>query len=238
MKFAGKDGKEDYVWGTSWGVSTRLMGALIMAHSDDEGLILPPKLAPIQVVIVPIFRSEEDLAKIAEKANLIKDQLRAKGISVKFDNRDTHKPGWKFAEYEMQGVPVRIAMGMRDLENNTVEVARRDTKEKQVISFDDLVGTVEQLMVDIQENIYQRALTFREENTHTADTYEEFKDLIENKGGFIMAHWDGTIETEAKIKEETKATIRCILLDQKEEEGTCIYSGKPSKKRVVFAKAY
>ena len=238
VKFAGKDGKEDYVWGTSWGVSTRLMGALIMAHSDDEGLILPPKLAPTQVVIVPIFRSEEDLAKIAEKANLVKDQLRAKGISVKFDNRDTHKPGWKFAEYEMQGVPVRIAMGMRDLENNTVEVARRDTKEKQVISFDDLVSTVEQLMVDIQENIYQRALTFREKNTHTANTYEEFKDLIENKGGFVMAHWDGTIETEAKIKEETKATIRCILLDQEEEEGTCIYSGKPSKKRVVFAKAY
>jgi len=214
------------------------MGALVMAHSDDEGLISPPKLAPIQVVIVPIFRSEEDLAKISEKANQIKDELKAKGISVKFDNRDTHKPGWKFAEYEMQGVPVRIAMGMRDLENGTVEVARRDTKEKMILSFDDLVNKVEHLMEAIQDNIYQRALTFREENSHNADTYDEFKDIIENKGGFVYAHWDGTTETEEKIQEETKATIRCIPFNQKEEDGKCIYSGKPSKGRVVFAKAY
>ena len=238
VKFAGKDGKEDYVWGTSWGVSTRLMGALIMAHSDDEGLILPPKLAPIQVVIVPIFRSEEDLSKISEKANQIKNELKAKGISVKFDNRDTHKPGWKFAEYEMQGVPVRIAMGMRDLENNTVEIARRDTKEKMTLSFEDLVPKIEHLMEAIQDNIYQRALTFREENSHRADTYVEFKDIIENKGGFVYAHWDGTTETEEKIQGETKATIRCIPFDQKKEEGKCIYSGKPSTGRVVFAKAY
>ena len=238
VKFAGKDGKEDYVWGTSWGVSTRLMGALVMAHSDDEGLILPPKLAPIQVVIVPIFRSEEDLAKITEKVDIIKSELKAKGISVKYDDRDTHRPGFKFAEYEMQGVPVRIAIGARDLENGTVEVARRDTKEKMTLSFDDLVHKVEHLMEAIQDNIYQRALTFRDDNSHHVNTYEEFKDVIENKGGFVYAHWDGTTETEEKIQEETKATIRCIPFDQKEEDGTCIYSGKPSKGRVVFAKAY
>ena len=238
VKFAGKDGKEEYVWGTSWGVSTRLMGALIMAHSDDEGLILPPKLAPIQVVIVPIFRSEEELHKITEKANQIKKELKVKGVSVKFDDRDTQRPGFKFAEYELQGVPICIAIGARDLDNGTVEVARRDTKEKMTLSFDDLVNKVEHLMSAIQDNIYQRALTFREENSHYVNTYQEFKETIENKGGFVYAHWDGTTETEEKIQEETKATIRCIPFDQKKEEGKCIYSGKPSKGRVVFAKAY
>lgn len=238
VKFAGKDGKEDYVWGTSWGVSTRLMGALIMAHSDDEGLILPPKLAPIQVVIVPIYRSDEEFSAISTKADEISRELKAKGISVKYDDRDTQRPGFKFAEYELQGVPVRIAIGPRDLENGTVEIARRDTKEKMVLSFDDLVAKVEHLMEAIQDNIYQRALTFRDDNTHIANSYAEFKDLIANKGGFVYAHWDGTAESEEKIKEETKATIRCIPLNQKKEDGKCIYSGNPSKGRVVFAKSY
>ncbi len=238
VKYATKEGKDEYVWGTSWGVSTRLMGALIMAHSDDDGLVLPPKLAPIQVVIVPIYRKDEELEKISEVANKFKSELQAKGISVKFDDRDTQKPGWKFAEYELKGVPVRIAIGPKDLEKGTVEIARRDTKEKQFVEQDKTVDFIEQLLDEIQENIYKKAADFKEENTRTADSYEEFKELLESKGGFIYAHWDGTSETEEKIKAETKATIRCIPLNSNEEEGTCIYSGKPSKGRVLFAKAY
>ncbi len=238
VKFAGKDGKEEYVWGTSWGVSTRLMGALIMAHSDDEGLILPPKLAPIQVVIVPIFKGEEQFNAISTLANKLKTQLQDKGISVKFDDRDTSSPGWKFAEYELKGVPVRIAIGPRDLENGTVEIARRDTKEKQVVAVDSVVEQITKLMSDMQENIYKRALDFRTAHTTRVDTYEEFKQVLDGKSGFVLAHWDGTPETEEKIKTETKATIRCIPLEAENEEGKCIYSGKPSKGRVVFARAY
>ena len=238
VKFADKEGKLEHVWATSWGVSTRLIGALIMAHSDDNGLVLPPKLAPIQVVIVPIYKGEEQLSQISEKVNIIKKNLEAKGISVKFDDRDTQKPGWKFAEYELKGVPVRIAIGPRDIENNTLEIARRDTLEKETKSQDGIENYIEELLVKIQDNIYQKALKFRENNTFKADTYDEFKDIIENKGGFVLAHWDGTPETEQKIKEETKATIRIIPLDAKEELGKCIYSGKPSNKRVIFAKAY
>jgi prolyl-tRNA synthetase len=238
VKFSGKDGKLDYVWGTSWGVSTRLMGALIMAHSDDDGLIIPPKLAPIHVVIVPIFKTDEELSRISEKADLISKELRKQGYSVKYDNRDTQKPGFKFAEWELKGVPVRIAIGPRDLENGTVEVARRDTKEKQVMKLDDITTSVPALLDTIQKNIYQRALTFRQQMTSRVDTYDEFKKVLEEKGGFIAAHWDGTAETEQKIKEETKATIRCIPLDAKEEAGKCIYSGKPSTRRVLFAVAY
>ncbi|MEQ8243233.1 MAG: proline--tRNA ligase [Fulvivirga sp.] len=238
VKFAGKDGKEDYVWGTSWGVSTRLMGALIMAHSDDEGLILPPKLAPIQVVIVPIFKGEEQLAQVSKVAGKLKNELQALNISVKFDDRDTSSPGWKFAEYELKGVPVRVAIGPRDLENGTLEIARRDTKEKQIFKVEDAVAHINHLMTDIQENIYKRAFDFRADNTTEVETYDEFKQVLDTKGGFVFAHWDGTAETEDKIKEETKATIRCITLDFKEEAGTCIYSGKPSKGKVVFARAY
>lgn len=238
VKFTGKDGKLDHVWGTSWGVSTRLMGALIMAHSDDEGLVLPPKLAPIHVVIVPIFRSEEDLAKLTEKANEISASLRKQGLSVKFDNRDTYKPGYKFAEWELKGVPVRIAIGPRDLENGTVEVARRDTKEKQVIKLDDVASEIPKLLDAIQENIYQRALTFRTNMITSVNSYEEFKKVLDEKTGFVLAHWDGSPETEAAIKEETKATIRCIPLDAKDEAGVCMYSGKPSARRVMFARAY
>jgi prolyl-tRNA synthetase len=237
VKFTGKDGKLDYVWATSWGVSTRLMGALIMAHSDDDGLVLPPKLAPIQVVIVPIYKSEEQLNAISEVALRIKADLQKRNISVKYDDRDTQKPGWKFAEYEFKGVPLRIAIGPRDLENQTVEVARRDTKEKSVIHMTDLALKVEHLLDHIQEGIYNKALSFRETKTLKADTYDEFKKLLD-EGGFVYAHWDGTTETELKIKEETKATIRCIPLDNKQENGTCIYSGKPSRQRVVFARAY
>ena len=238
VKFAGKDGKEEYVWGTSWGVSTRLMGALIMAHSDDEGLVLPPKLAPIQTVIVPIFKGEEQLAQISEVANKLKKELNQLDISVKFDDRDTSSPGWKFAEYELKGVPVRVAIGPRDLENGTVEIARRDTKEKQIVSLDNAVEYIKNLMTEIQENIYNRAIDFRANNTTEVETYDEFKKVLDTKAGFVMAHWDGTAETEERIKEETKATIRCIPLDFKEEEGKCIYSGKPSKGKVVFARAY
>ncbi|WP_305982102.1 proline--tRNA ligase [Roseivirga thermotolerans] len=239
VKFATKEGGLEYVWGTSWGVSTRLMGALIMAHSDDQGLVLPPKLAPIQVVIVPIYKGDDQLAQISEKVAEIQSKLRAKGISVKFDSRDTHKPGFKFAEWELKGVPVRLAIGPRDLENNTLEIARRDTGEKQ--SFDlseDIALKVESLLEDIQKNIYQKAINFRESHTTEVNSYNEFKEVLEGKGGFVSAHWDGTAETEEKIKEETKATIRCIPLDQKQEDGACIYSGKPSKGRVLFAKAY
>lgn len=238
VKFADKEGKLEYVWGTSWGVSTRLMGALIMAHSDDEGLVLPPKLAPIQVVIVPIFKNEEQLSAIRQLAEKLQAELKNLGISVKFDDRDTNTPGWKFAEYELKGVPVRMAIGPRDLENGTIEVARRDTKEKQVVKADEVVQKVQQLMEEIQENIYKKAFSFREEKTTKADSYEEFKSVLDDKGGFVLAHWDGTAETEEKIKEETKATIRCIPMDAPEEQGKCVYSGKPSEKRVLFARAY
>ena len=237
VKFTNREGKQEFVWATSWGVSTRLIGALIMAHSDDDGLILPPALAPIQVVIVPIYKGEDQLKQITEKVDVIVAELKAKNISVKYDDRDTHKPGWKFAEYELKGIPVRIAIGPRDLENGTVEVARRDTKEKSVMQLTDLSLKVEHLLTQIQENIYQRASDFRESHTYKADTYEEFKNKLD-EGGFVMAHWDGTPETETKIKEETKATIRCIPLENKLEAGTCIYSGKPSTQRVVFARAY
>jgi prolyl-tRNA synthetase len=238
VKFANKEGKLDYVWGTSWGVSTRLMGALIMAHSDDEGLVLPPKLAPIQVVIVPIFKGEEQLAKISEKVQALRKELLAKGISVKFDTRETQTPGWKFADYELKGVPLRIAIGPRDLENGTAEVARRDTKKKKVYPLEGLALQIETLLDDIQQNVYQKAFNFRQANTTKVDTYEAFKEVLDSKGGFILAHWDGTSQTEEKIKEETKATIRCIPMNAEPEEGKCIYSGKPSGKRVIFARAY
>ncbi len=238
VKFATKDGGLEHVWGTSWGVSTRLMGALVMAHSDDEGLVLPPKLAPIQVVIVPIYKGDEQLAQISEKVLQLKKELEAKGISVKFDDRDTERPGFKFAEWELKGVPVRIAIGARDLENGTAEVARRDTKEKSSQQFDSLATYIPALLDEIQENIYNKALAYREEHTTKVDSYEEFKDVLENKGGFVLAHWDGTPETEERIKEETKATIRCIALDTPEEDGVDMITGKPSKRRVYFAKAY
>ncbi len=237
VRFTGKDGKQDFVWATSWGVSTRLMGALIMAHSDDDGLVLPPQLAPIQVVIVPIFKGEEQLQTISVVAEKIVADLRSKNISVKYDNSDTNKPGWKFAEYELKGVPVRIAIGPRDIENGTVEVARRDTKEKSVMQLTDLTLKIEHLLTQIQDNIYRKAVDYRETHTFKADSYEEFKRLVE-EGGFIYAHWDGTPETEKKIKDETKATIRCIPLNNKSEEGKCILTGNPSKQRVIFAKAY
>lgn len=238
VKFATKEGKQEYVWATSWGVSTRLMGALIMSHSDDNGLVLPPKLAPVQVVIVPIYKGDEGLKKVSDVALQIKSKLQAKGISVKYDDRDSQRPGWKFAEYEMKGVPVRIAIGERDLANGTVEVARRDTLEKETLSVTDLDIKIEHLLQNIQDNLYKIALTRREEMTHRANTYEEFKKLLDEKGGFIYAHWDGTPETEEKIKEETKATIRCIPLNNPQENGVCIYSGKPSSQRVLFARAY
>lgn len=237
VKFSDRENKLEHVWGTSWGVSTRLMGALIMAHSDDEGLVLPPNLAPIQVVIVPIYKGDDQLKAILEKAEAIKAALKPQGIAVKIDDRDTYRPGFKFAEWELKGVPVRIAMGARDLENGTVEIARRDTKEKNTYSFDEAAEVVKNLLEEIQENIYQKALTYRDENIRNADSWEEFKVELE-KGGFIAAHWDGTAETEEKIKDETKATIRCIPLNNKQEEGVCVYSGKPSKQRVLFAKAY
>ncbi len=238
VRFTTKEGKEDFVWATSWGVSTRLMGALIMAHSDDNGLVLPPKLAPFQVVIVPIFKDASQLDAISEKVNTIVAKLRALDISVKYDNNDNKKPGWKFAEYELKGVPVRIAIGPRDLENGTVEVARRDTLEKQVVSMDGIESYIKQLLNDIQDNIYNKAFAFRTEMTTPVETFEEFKDVLQNKGGFISAHWDGTSETEQKIKDETKATIRCIPFDQVPEEGKCVYSGEPSKGRVLFALSY
>ncbi|MDX5423617.1 MAG: proline--tRNA ligase [Hymenobacteraceae bacterium] len=238
VKFATKEGGLEHVWGTSWGVSTRLMGALVMTHSDDEGLVLPPKLAPIQVVIVPIYKGEEQLAQISEKVLQLKKELEAKGISVKFDDRDTERPGFKFAEWELKGVPVRIAIGGRDLENGTAEVARRDTKEKSTQQFASLTDYIPALLDEIQENIFNKALAFREEHTTKVDSYEEFKDVLESKGGFVLAHWDGTPETEERIKEETKATIRCIALDTPEEDGVDMLTGKPSKRRVYFAKAY
>ncbi|MDL2255120.1 proline--tRNA ligase [Parabacteroides sp. OttesenSCG-928-K15] len=237
VTFIDKEGKQEYAWATSWGVSTRLIGALIMAHSDDNGLVLPPKLAPTQVVIVPIYRSEEQLNQIREKVNGIVANLRAMGISVKFDDADNKKPGWKFAEYELKGVPVRLAMGGRDLENNTVEVMRRDKLEKETISCDGIEEYVKNLLDDIQENIFRKAYDYRETHTISVDTYEEFKEKIED-GLFILAHWDGTAETEEQIKAETKATIRCIPLEGDKTPGTCMVTGKPSAQRVLFARAY
>lgn len=238
VKFASKDGKLDYVWGTSWGVSTRLMGALIMAHSDDDGLVLPPKLAPIHVVIVPIFRSEDELKKISAAIDPIIKELRQRGYAVKFDNRDSQKPGFKFAEWELKGVPVRLAIGPRDLENGTIEIARRDTKAKETRNLNQIALEIPKLLEDIQENIYQKALKFRTEMITQVNSFEEFKSVLDGKTGFVSAHWDGTMETENAIKDETKATIRCIPLDARPEEGLCIYSGKPSNKRVLFARAY
>lgn len=237
VKFINKENKLDYVWATSWGVSTRLMGALIMTHSDDNGLVLPPKLAPIQVVIVPIYRSQEQLDTINAKVAPIVENLKKQGISVKYDNSDNKRPGFKFADYELKGVPVRLVLGARDIENGTIEVMRRDTLEKETVSIEGIEGYVEKLLDDIQNNIYTKALSHRLEMTTKVDTWEDFKTQIE-KGGFILAHWDGTTETEEKIKEETKATIRCIPLDGEEEEGKCIYTGKPSKRRVIFARNY
>ncbi len=238
VKFTSKEGKKEYVWATSWGVSTRLIGGLIMTHSDDLGLVLPPKLAPIQVVIVPIYRGEEQLEAISERMDLIMKELRKKGISVKFDDRDTYRPGAKFAEYELKGVPVRIAIGNRDLENGTLEVARRDTLEKQTVPQNEAVVFIENLLEEIQDNLFSKAIQYRKEHTTEVVTFDEFKKAIKNKGGFVSAHWDGTEETEDRIKEYTKATIRCIPNDAKEEIGICVLTGKPSTKRVLFAKAY
>ena len=237
VQFLNKENKLDYVWGTSWGVSTRLMGALIMAHSDDAGLVLPPKLAPVQVVIVPIYRNDEQLATLSEKLKPLVMELRKAGISVKYDDSDANKPGWKFAEYELRGVPVRLAMGGRDLENGTIELARRDLKTKETVPFDGLTERIQTLLDDIQQNIYERAKAFRAENTFRVDTRAEFEEQIE-KGGFLLAHWDGTSETEEAIKEATKATIRCIPFDQEPEAGLDPFSGQPSQGRVVFARAY
>lgn len=237
VKFADKEGKQEYVWATSWGVSTRLMGALIMSHSDDNGLVLPPKLAPFQVVIIPIHRSEEQLAQINEKVAGIVSSLKALGISVKYDNADNKKPGWKFSEYELKGVPVRLAMGGRDLENNTIEVARRDTLTKETISCDNIDIYIKNLLDEIQENIYKKAFDFRTDNIIKVESYDDFKVQIE-KGGFILAHWDGTPETEELIKNETKATIRCIPLEGDKTPGNCMVTGKPSTQRVLFARAY
>ncbi|CAL2090015.1 Proline--tRNA ligase [Tenacibaculum sp. 190524A05c] len=238
VKYTSKEGKQEHVWATSWGVSTRLIGGLIMTHSDDAGLVLPPKLAPIQVVIVPIYKGEEQLNAIFEKLEGVIKALKAKGISVKFDDRDTMRPGAKFAEYELKGVPVRVAMGKRDLENGTVEVARRDTFGKETVSQDNVVDYIAQLLNDIQDNLYSKAVNFRNEHITEVNTFEEFKEAIENKGGFVSAHWDGTIETEDKIKELTKATIRCIPNDAVEEDGVCVFTGEKSSRRVLFAKAY
>ena len=238
VKFATKEGKQEYVWATSWGVSTRLMGALIMTHSDDNGLVLPPKLAPIQVVIVPIYKGMEQLDAISERIQPLLNELKFKDISVKYDQRDTHKPGFKFNEYELKGVPVRIAIGQRDLEEGTLEIARRDTLEKTSIDMDKAADYITDLLVEIQESIYNKAASFRDQNIRSVDTYDEFKEVLEAHGGFIAAHWDGTTETEELIKKETKATIRCIPLSGDEEEGSCMVSGKPSERRVLFAKAY
>jgi prolyl-tRNA synthetase len=238
VKYTTKEGKKEHVWATSWGVSTRLIGGLIMTHSDDHGLVLPPRLAPIQVVIVPIYKNEAQLEAISEKVTVFVKELRKKGISVKFDNRDTYRPGAKFAEYELKGVPVRIAIGTRDLENGTVEVARRDTFEKQTVSQEDVVAFISNLLEEIQENLFQKALAFRTAHTTSVDSFEDFKTTIKSKGGFVSAHWDGTEATEEKIKQLTKATIRCIPNNAEEEIGVCVFSGKPSSKRVLFAKAY
>lgn len=238
VKFTGKDGKLDHVWATSWGVSTRLIGGMIMAHSDDAGLVLPPKLAPIQVVIVPIYKTDEELDQISKIANDLAVKLKKQLVSVKYDNRDTQRPGFKFAEYEMKGVPIRLAIGGRDLESGTVEIARRDTREKQTVSQEGLDQYIVALLDEIQINIYQKAHQFRAQSTRRVDSYDEFKRVLDEHPGFILAHWDGTAETEKLIKEETKATIRCIPLDNEQEEGKCIVTGKPSTQRVLFARAY
>lgn len=238
VMFTNQAGERDYVWATSWGVSTRLMGALIMAHSDDNGLVLPPKLAPLQVVIVPIYKNPEGLQQIRDKVSGVVEALKAKGITVKFDDRDTQKPGWKFADYELKGVPVRLAIGERDLANDTVEVARRDTLAKETVPMAGVVEYIGKLLEDIQENIYKKALGFRNNMITKVDSYDEFRQLVETKGGFFLCHWDGTPETEEKIKTDTKATIRCIPFDSPEEEGKCMVTGKPSHRRVLIAKAY
>jgi len=238
VKFADQTGKLDFVWATSWGVSTRLMGALIMAHSDDQGLVIPPKLAPTQVVIVPIYKGEEELKNISEKVSIIKKDLESKGVRVKFDDSDKNKPGWKFAEHELKGTPIRLAMGPRDLQNGTIELARRDTKSKESVSQEGLTQKVIDILDQMQKDLFNKAVEFRKAHTFSANTYEEFKNLMDADAGFVMAHWDGTEETEEKIKNETKATIRCIPLDSPIENGVCMVTGKPSSRRVLFAKAY
>lgn len=238
VKYATKEGKEEYVWATSWGVSTRLMGALIMTHSDDLGLVLPPALAPIHVAVVPIYKTDEQLAQIKAKVDVFSNELKQSNITVKFDDDDQKRPGWKFAEYEAKGVPVRVAIGPRDLENNQAEVARRDTQEKQSVSLDNIGEFIKNLLDEIQSNLFEKALEFRKENIQKVDTYEEFKAKLESDGGFFLAHWDGTAETEELIQQETKATIRCLPLENNGEEGLCMVTGKPSKQRVIFAKAY
>ncbi|HDZ40509.1 MAG TPA: proline--tRNA ligase [Bacteroidetes bacterium] len=238
VQFTDKSGKLEYVWSTSWGVSTRLMGALVMAHGDDNGLVIPPNLAPIQVVIIPIYKGDSQLNELASTALKIKADLEKQGLSVKYDDRDTHKPGFKFAEYELKGVPVRLAIGPRDLANGTIEVARRDTMSKEIINIDKTSEHLTKLMIDIQNNIFNKSLDFRNKNTYKVDSWDEFREAIEKRGGFILAHWDGTAETEEKIKNETRASIRIIPFDDPGEEGKCVYSGKPSGKRVVFARAY
>jgi len=238
VKFVNQEGKQDYVWATSWGVSTRLMGALVMTHSDDNGLVLPPNLAPIQVVIVPIHKTDEQLEAISAQVGELTKELRKLGISVKYDDRDTQRPGFKFAEYELKGVPVRLAIGPKDLENGTYEVARRDTLSKEVVTKEGIVSYIQNLLEEMQTNLFKKALDYRDTHITEVNSFEEFKDVLENKGGFVAAHWDGTTETEEKIKELTKATIRCIALDRVEEEGVCVFTGAPSKGRVLFAKAY
>ncbi|NML37938.1 proline--tRNA ligase [Chitinophaga sp. G-6-1-13] len=238
VQFSNKENKLDYVWATSWGVSTRLIGGLIMVHSDDQGLVLPPRIAPLQVVIVPIYKGADQKTALDEKVNVIVAELKKAGIRVKYDDSDNNRPGWKFAEYEMKGVPVRIAIGARDLENNVAEVARRDTKEKMSLSLDGLAGRIGELLEEIQQQLFTKALTYRDEHITRVDTFEEFQKVLDEKTGFVSAHWDGTAETEEKIKELTKATIRCIPLDNPQEAGTCVFSGKPSKERVLFARAY
>jgi prolyl-tRNA synthetase len=238
VKFSDKENKLDYVWATSWGVSTRLIGALVMAHSDDQGLVLPPRIAPNQVVIVPIYKGDEQKAQIDERVALLMNEMKAAGIRVKYDNSDQARPGWKFAEYEMKGVPVRLAIGARDLENNVVEVARRDEQTKSTVSLDGIVGHIQSLLSEIQQHLFDKAKRFQQTHITRADSWAEFEQLLEEKGGFISAHWDGTSETEEAIKEKTKATIRCIPLENDQEEGVCILSGKPSIQRVLFARAY
>lgn len=238
VKFAAKDGKLDYVWATSWGVSTRLMGALVMTHSDDNGLVIPPNLAPNQVVIIPIYRNDEQYEAVCKEAEIISQELRSKGIRVKFDKRDTQKPGWKFNEYELKGVPLRIAIGPKDIENNSVELARRDNLTKEIVSREGLDNKIDDLLKEIQNNLFGKALKYRDEHITEVNSFDEFKEILETKGGFLSAHWDGTPETEEQIKNLTKATIRCIPLNAKNESGVCVFSGKPSEKRVLFAKAY
>lgn len=238
VKYLSKENKQEYVWATSWGVSTRLIGALVMAHSDDDGLVLPPRIAPLQVVIVPIFKGEEQKAQIDEKVNEIMNGLKQSGIRVKYDDNENNRPGWKFAEYEMKGVPLRLAIGARDLQNNVVEIARRDTKEKASVSLDGLVAHINDLLQQIQQNLFDKARTYRDSHITTVDTWEDFEKTLDEKGGFVSAHWDGTAETEEAIKEKTKATIRCIPLENAVEDGACILTGKPSKQRVLFARAY